>query len=153
MSDEPPEPFGATYLGEWRAQRLQAAKSIYDQILDKLWLSNGAGAAAVFTRAGDLIKDTHSATPQYLWPLGFFVAGAVLPILGNAIALFGETFIIYEMESARGILELKAGHAKRPSKQASLTLKDPRTITALLSACCLVIGGIWGFCLLDYFNG
>jgi len=148
MSDEPAEPFGAETLREMRAARLEIAKSSYSQIFDKLWITNGAGAAAVFTRAGDMLKDSHSNSHLYLWPLGFFILGALLPVVGNAIALFIETANIYDMESANSLLDLKIDGAKRPTAQAGLTLRDPRTWCAFFSTAALVIGGIWGFYLL-----
>jgi len=149
MSEEPKEPFGASYLEAIQKGRLEIAKSTHNQILDKLWISNGAGAAAVFARAGDAIKDAHSNSHQYLGPLTCFIVGAIFPIIGSTIALVIEKTRIYEMESANSLLDLRIDRAKRPTAQAGLTLWDPRTLSAIISALLLVAGGVLSLCWLD----
>jgi hypothetical protein len=85
--DEPAEPFGASDLADWRGRRLEEAKSSYNQILNRLWAGNGAGAAASLTVVGVTMKDGHAPPRLFFLPLSLFLFGLLLLGVGAAIAL------------------------------------------------------------------
>lgn len=146
--DERAEPFGASYLAEWRSRRLEEAKSSYNQILNRLWASNGAGAAATLTAVGVIMKDGHSSPGLFLLPLSLFLIGLMLLGAGDAITLIVEAWVIHDMESVQSVLDLKVDHAKRPSEQAGLTFSNLQTRMAVGAAVALVLGVIAGFGIL-----
>jgi len=47
-----PDAFGAEELAEMHRHRLQLATSAYEQILNRLWAGNGAGALAALAAIG-----------------------------------------------------------------------------------------------------
>lgn len=146
--DEPAEPFGASYLADWRSRRLEEAKSSYNQILNRLWASNGAGAAATLTVVGVTMKDGHAPPRLFFLPLSLFLLGLLLLGVGAAIALVADARVIRDMEADESILDLKAGYANRPSEQAGLSLSSWQTRMAVSAAVALMLGVMAGFGIL-----
>ena len=59
MADQHEEPFGAEAAQEGVERRLKSAKKSYNQILNRLWAGNSAGAlAAVGALGSGKISDT-----------------------------------------------------------------------------------------------
>lgn len=146
--DEPPEPFGASELAEWLNRRLEEAKASYNQILNRLWVSNGAAAAATLTAGGVMTRDGQAPPGLLLIPLSLFLLGLLLLSLGAIFALVSETRAIRDMESVDSILRLKTGHFKRPSEQAGLTLSNWQTRMAVGASLALMLGVVTGFGIL-----
>jgi len=151
--DEPAEPFGASYLSDWRSRRLEEAKSSYNQILNRLWASNGAGAATTLTVVGVSMKDGHLPPASFLLPLSLFLLGLLMLVVGAAIALVAEARVIRNLESAESILDLRADYIKSPSEQAGLSLSSWQTRMAVGAAVALVLGVITGFGILMFGSG
>ena len=146
--EEPAERFGASYLAEWRSRRLDEAKTSYDRVLNRLWVSNGASAAASLTLLASSMKGGHAPHALLLLPLSLFLIGLLLLGSGDAMTLVVEARAIRDMESAESILELKVDQIKWPSQQAGLTLSDWRTRMAVCAAVALVLGVIAGISVL-----
>jgi hypothetical protein len=123
--------------------RLKSAELDYRQALTSLWLGNGAASLAVLSFIGAAWRDG-KFPHQLLWPLSSFVLGLISMGVGTSIYLWGEGRSTRFMERQPSVLCFRMDDAKSPSEKTGLTIKDPRTKAALLSAGMFVLGCVIG---------
>lgn len=143
----PEEPFGASELRKGLKRRLKETKLSYNQILNKLWVSNGAGAAASLSEVNFMLKN-HKPHDLFMWPLSLFMIGLMFLFIGSIITLILDSMTIKYMESVKSIIDVNLDLFRKPSKKAGLTLSDWQTVMAICAAVSLILGVIVGFCVL-----
>jgi hypothetical protein len=127
--------------------RLEQAERAYGQALTSLWLGNAGATLATLSFIGAAWK-TDTFPMFLLCPLGFFILGLVLMGVGALIALLREKAAIERMQQARSLLDFYTQDIRSPAQHIGLTLRDARTVAALLSGACFVLGCVTGFTLL-----
>lgn len=130
-------------VDEFVKGRLEGAERAYSQGLTSLWLGNGAAALAVLGLIGATWREG-KFPHQVLCPLSCFVLGLVSLGIGTGLYLWTEGAIVNSMETATSWRQFPAFKSKSPTARAGLTLKDPRTIAAMLSAVLFVAGCVVG---------
>jgi hypothetical protein len=141
--NEKEEPFGAEEVREGLKRRFESAKNSYNQILNRLWTGNAAGALAA---VGALGSGKIADTKLLLLALSSFLVGVFALGIGCFVSLITELLGLRDWEAADGILDVKVRYFRRPSEEAGLRVSFQNVMT-LCSALTFVIGTICGLTL------
>ncbi len=121
--NEKEEPFGAEAAREGLRSRFEGAKASYNQILNRLWAGNTAGALAA---VGALGSGKIGDTKLLLLALSSFLLGVFALGLGSFASLIAELLDLRDWQSVNSILDLKTRHFRRPSEEAGVGRKVNR---------------------------
>lgn len=118
----------------------------YRQALNSIWIANAGASLATMSFIGATFHEVRSRL-SLLLPLVCFILGLIFMAVGTVWWLFKERrWLAYmdEHEPPLSILDVPADLAKSPTERAGLSLKDPRTTSALISGALFVIGCVTG---------
>ena len=118
----------------------------YLQALNSIWIANAGASLATLSFIGATIHDARPHLCLLLTPC-FFVIGLISMGIGTVWWLIEErSWLAYmdKHEPPLAILDVPATLAKSPTARAGLSLKDPRTTSALISGALFVLGCVTG---------
>lgn len=127
--------------------RLARAEKVYDYSVTSVWIANAGAAVSVLAFLGSTWNGGEFPR-QLLWPLGFFMTGLISLGLGTVILLVREVRGISRLERTNSLMDLHTADIKMLGESAGLSLRDPRTLSALISGLLFVGGCLVGFILL-----
>jgi hypothetical protein len=134
--DGPDEPFGAEVVREMHESRLNAARTHYEAIVNRLW----AGCAGGLISVASILR--HPSDWAFWLSVASFFFGVLLLGVGALLTLVSARTVIRHLENIQGILEMRTDYAERQSNQAGLSMRHPQTWTALTAAGLFVLGVI-----------
>jgi hypothetical protein len=141
---EPQPRFGQEAVREWRDAPLADAKREYGELINRLWLGNGADAAGMVSL---MVQACHTGHLMPQWSLGSvlcFLLGFLALGAGSAARLWDLKSIVQDLEQAEGLMDVHSTSVRRPSHYVGLHLADPRTISGVAAAALFVLGLIFG---------
>jgi hypothetical protein len=129
--------------------RLRRAERAYTQAIKTLWLGNAGAAIASLSFLG---ATWHQGSPpkMTLWSFAIFVFGLVALGVGELITLIIEARRIRRIQTIQSWLEMYWDDIESPVESIGLYF-SPRTILALVSGFCFVLGTTVGI-LTIYFS-
>jgi hypothetical protein len=137
MSD-PDEPFGAEVARKGTSRRLKISRKSYDQILNRLWAGNSAGALAAIGALGARVN-----SKEILIAFCVFLVGLISLGVGSFASLLSQVRILRDWENAQGILEVKASNIMKPSEEAGFRFGF-QNVTAIIALLMFLAGMICG---------
>ena len=118
----------------------------YRQALNSIWIANAGASVAALSFIGATFHEERSHL-TLLSTLVCFVSGLISMGIGTVVWLIKERRWLAYMdkhEPPYAIPDVPAHLAKSPTERAGLSLKDPRTTSALISGALFVIGCVTG---------
>lgn len=128
---------------EFARPAIRRAERIYTQCVNGIWIGNAGAAIALLSFIGAIAHDYQHLAVALLWPIALFVFGLIFMGVGAAVALVREGARAKRLEILTHILDAQTGDGQKPTEAMGLTLRDPRTIGALVGTAFFVIGCIW----------
>lgn len=135
---------------ERAARALDKIQPAYAQVLATLWVANGGATLAALSFIGAVYKPPEFSRALLL-PLWCFVLALISMGIGTGCWLVRARKAIRAREDSLSILDLSPDLIMRPSEAAGLTLRDPRTVSAVVSAALFVLGCAAGLIELSFF--
>jgi hypothetical protein len=134
----------------WRSLWMQTAAKIYSHAINSLWIGNAGAALATLSFIGAAWKD--GTFPRILLcPLSFFLLGLILMGIGSLLALWRVHSVLEKRnKAAETAIDVKMDDIPSPAEIVGLSIRDGRTIMALLSGICFVAGCVAGLVLLAW---
>jgi hypothetical protein len=130
-------------LQEFLQPRLDRAAQAYNQALKSLWLGNAGAALAMMSFIGAIGRGNPISHTFFL-PLGFFIIGLISMGVGELTTLVSEGSAIRRIQRATSIIEISFRDVETPAEQIGLHF-SARTLWALASGSCFIVGAIIGF--------
>jgi hypothetical protein len=126
--------------------RRDRAERAYDRALTTLWVGN-AGAALATLAYITANRHDGTFTRSLLVPLVLFVVGLAVTGISSLVEFESERRAILRMQRANPVLEVRSGSDHRLAEKIRSPLHW-RTVMALLSGSCFVVGFVFGFVML-----
>jgi hypothetical protein len=123
--------------------RLERAERLYSQALTSLWVGNAGAALATISFIGAAWKNG-SFPKELLYPLAFFMSGVISMGLGAFLALIKETRAILRIQRIDHVLDMRWDDIQSPAESIGLSLRETRTVLALIAGFCFIAGCILG---------
>jgi hypothetical protein len=127
------EPFAPTAAGA--RKRLKRAKKSYDQMTNRLWAGNAAGALAGFGALGSgKVSGIELSFVICMFLLGLLALG-----MGSAASLVTQVLRARAWEKEESMMDLKMQHILRPTEEVGL-VPNFQTFMVITAALTFVIG-------------
>jgi hypothetical protein len=137
-TQEPKRPLGDQALSDWRVAELNDARGDLATLANRLWAGNGAGVIASTTL---LLQESHG-DKAWFWSPFLFLLGLVCLGVGSVLGLIYRRRLMDRLEKQDDMLGTLVSDIHGLSDRAGLTLRNPYTSSAVISAALFISGVI-----------